>query len=85
MDPDEFEQDIHTMWSVSYKLTKIFKTPDFMGPLRVTFKLKAKVESLKGNTRLVQILTNRGLKPRHYNMMTQVMLELNSKIIIKIK
>ena len=69
MNPDEFEQSLHNMSGVCYKLTKTFKTPDFMGPLRVTFKLKSKVEELKTNTRIVHILTNPGLKPRHFNSM----------------
>ena len=72
MDQDEFEQEIHTMWGISYKLSKIFKPPDFMGPLRVTLKLKSKIESLKTNTRLVQILTNPGLKPRHFQSMKDI-------------
>jgi len=58
MDPDVFENELHGMYAVCYQLMKVFKTPDFMGPLRATFKLKSKVEGLRSFTRLVQILTN---------------------------
>lgn len=73
MDPDEFESEIHNMWGISYKLTKIFNTPDYLGPLRVTLKLKMKIEALKTNTPLVRILTNPGLKPRHFKSMAGIL------------
>lgn len=72
MNPEEFDKEIHEMWGISYKLTKIFKTPEFIGPLRVTLKLKSKVEGLKAFSRLIQILTNPGLKPRHFKSMGMI-------------
>jgi len=74
MDPEMFESELHGMYAVCYQLMKVFKTPDFMGPLRVTFKLKAKIEALKTYTRIVQILTNPGLRPRHFKTMSNVSL-----------
>ncbi len=60
------------MWTISYKLTKVFKTPDVLGPLRTTLKLKSKIETLKSNLRLVQVLTNPGLKPRHWRSIQEI-------------
>ena len=73
MDPDEFESELHAMWAVSYKLTKIFNRPEFKCPLRVTLKLKRKVEELRQSARLIQILTNPGLKPRHFKSMAAIL------------
>ena len=73
MSSDDFEQKVHAMWSTAYKLTKIFKTPDLKGPLRVTLKLKTKSERLKSYMRLIQVLTSPGLKPRHWNSMHELL------------
>jgi dynein heavy chain len=60
------------MWSTSYKLIKLFRTPHLFGQLKIALKLKSKIESLRSNMKLIQVLSNPGLKPRHWNSINQI-------------
>jgi dynein heavy chain len=55
------------MWKLSYKLTKQFNNPEFKCPLKVAVTIKSKLEKFKVNIPFIQVLSNPGLKQRHWD------------------
>ncbi|XP_078090943.1 dynein axonemal heavy chain 3-like [Mustelus asterias] len=68
---EEVEQEVQSLWRVSYKLTKIFNHPDLHGPLKVATTIKTKLEKFKINMPLINALCTPGIKPRHWSAMSQ--------------
>ncbi|XP_071960977.1 dynein axonemal heavy chain 3-like [Antedon mediterranea] len=68
---EDVEEEVQTMWKTSYKLTKIFAHPEFMGPMRAAATIKGKLEKFKINMPLINALCNPGIKQRHWDMMSQ--------------
>ncbi|XP_038666815.1 dynein heavy chain 3, axonemal-like [Scyliorhinus canicula] len=68
---EEVEQEVQSLWRVSYKLTKVFNHPDLHGPLKVATAIKTKLEKFKINLPLINALCTPGIKPRHWDLMSQ--------------
>ncbi|XP_033114673.1 dynein heavy chain 3, axonemal-like isoform X5 [Anneissia japonica] len=68
---EDVEEEVQSMWKTSYKLTKIFAHPEFIGPMRAAATLKGKLEKFKINMPLINALCNPGIKQRHWDMMSQ--------------
>ncbi|XP_066284547.1 dynein axonemal heavy chain 3-like isoform X3 [Branchiostoma lanceolatum] len=67
---EEVDEEVQNLWRTSYKLTKIFSHPDYMGPLRAAATIKAKLEKFKINMPLIRALCTPGIKDRHWDMMS---------------
>lgn len=72
VDAEQVEQEVQSMWKLSYKLTKQFKTPDLKGPLKVAVTIKTRLEKFKINIPLIQVICNPGLKQRHWDQMNEI-------------
>ena len=68
-----FISKVEMMWKLSYKLSKLFKTPDLSRPLRVALTIKSRLEKFKLNIPLLHIICNPGLKMRHWKSMNDVL------------
>ncbi|XP_068129764.1 dynein axonemal heavy chain 3-like [Hyperolius riggenbachi] len=68
---EEVEEEVQNLWKASYKLTKAFYHPDLHGPLKVATTIKTKLEKFKINMPLVTALCTPGIKPRHWNLMSE--------------
>ncbi len=68
---EEVEQEIQTMWKLSYRLTKLFNHPDYKCPFRAAVTIKTRLEKFKINLPIIQVLCNPGLKDRHWTMMNE--------------
>ncbi|XP_063719575.1 dynein axonemal heavy chain 3-like [Symsagittifera roscoffensis] len=65
------DEEVQQLWKNSYRLTKIFAHPDFIGPMRAAVSIKGRLEKFKVNMPLLQALGNPGLKGRHWAQMTK--------------
>ena len=61
------------MWKQSYRLTKLFNTPDFKGPLRVAITIKTKLQKFRLSMPIIHVIANPGLKQRHWTKISQVL------------
>ncbi|KAM8971996.1 dynein axonemal heavy chain 3-like [Pelodytes ibericus] len=68
---EEVQEELQNLWKTSYKLTKAFYHPDLHGPLKVATTIKTRLEKFKINMRLVTALCTPGIKPRHWNSMSE--------------
>ncbi|XP_067915582.1 dynein axonemal heavy chain 3-like [Heterodontus francisci] len=68
---EEVEQEVQSLWRISYKLTKVFNHPDLHGPLKVATTIKTKLEKFKIHMPLINALCTPGIKPRHWSVMSQ--------------
>ncbi|XP_073507678.1 dynein axonemal heavy chain 3-like [Phyllobates terribilis] len=68
---EEVEEEVQNLWKTSYKLTKAFYHPDLHGPLKVATTIKTKLEKFKINMPLVTALCTPGIKPRHWDLMSE--------------
>ncbi|XP_053575219.1 dynein axonemal heavy chain 3-like [Bombina bombina] len=68
---EEVSEEVQNLWKASYKMTKVFYHPDLHGPLKVATTIKTKLEKFKINMPLVTALCTPGIKPRHWNQMSQ--------------
>uniref|UniRef100_UPI00398E963E dynein axonemal heavy chain 3-like n=1 Tax=Pristiophorus japonicus TaxID=55135 RepID=UPI00398E963E len=68
---EEVEQEVQSLWRISYKLTKVFNHPDLHGPLKVATTIKTKLEKFKINMPLIIALCTPGIKQRHWSVMSQ--------------
>ncbi|MEE6480199.1 hypothetical protein FKM82_012486 [Ascaphus truei] len=68
---EEVEEEVQNLWKDSYKLTKAFYHPDLHGPIKVATTIKTKLEKFKINMPLVRALCTPGIKPRHWNLMSE--------------
>ncbi|XP_073479664.1 dynein axonemal heavy chain 3-like [Aquarana catesbeiana] len=68
---ENVEEEVQNLWKTSYKLTKAFYHPDLHGPLKVATTIKTKLEKFKINMPLVTALCTPGIKPRHWNLMSE--------------
>ncbi|KAM9311612.1 dynein axonemal heavy chain 3-like [Gastrophryne carolinensis] len=64
-------EEVQNLWKTSYQLTKAFYHPDLHGPLKVATTIKTKLEKFKINMPLVTALCTPGIKPRHWNLMSE--------------
>eukprot|EP00795_Rhopilema_esculentum_P000293 gene293-9945_t len=70
LNAEEIEDQVSTLWKVSYKLTKLFNHPDLMGPLRAAATIKTRIEKFKINMPLITALCTPGIKQRHWEQMS---------------
>ncbi|XP_067861511.1 dynein axonemal heavy chain 3-like [Heptranchias perlo] len=68
---EEVEQEVQSLWRISYKLTKVFNHPDLHGPLKVATTIKTKLEKFKINMPLINALCTPGIKQCHWSVMSQ--------------
>ncbi|XP_078276213.1 dynein axonemal heavy chain 3-like [Rhinoraja longicauda] len=68
---EEVEQEVQSLWKISYKLTKVFNHPDLHGPLKVATTIKTKLDKFKINMPLINALCSPGIKQRHWALMSQ--------------
>jgi len=61
------------MWKQSYRLTKLFNTPDFKGPLRVAVTIKTKLQKFRLSMPIIHVVANPGLKQRHWAIISQIL------------
>ena len=62
---------MQSLWKNSYRLTKVFAHPDFIGPMRAAVSIKGRLEKFKVNMPIIQALCNPGLKGRHWALMSK--------------
>ncbi|XP_032895202.1 dynein heavy chain 3, axonemal-like [Amblyraja radiata] len=68
---EEVEQQVQSLWKISYRLTKVFNHPDLHGPLKVATTIKTKLEKFKINMPLINALCAPGIKQRHWTLMSR--------------
>ncbi|XP_062929153.1 dynein axonemal heavy chain 3-like [Mobula hypostoma] len=68
---EEVEQEVQSLWRISYKLTKVFHHPELHGPLKVATAIKTKLEKFKINLPLISALCAPGIRQRHWSLISQ--------------
>ena len=61
------------MWKQSYRLTKLFNTPEFKGPLRVAVTIKTKLQKFRLSMPIIHVVANTGLTARHWSIISQIL------------
>lgn len=65
------EREVEKMWKQSYRLTKLFQTPEFKGPQRVAISIKTKLQKFRLSIPIIHVVANPGLKERHWNIISK--------------
>ncbi|XP_047456328.1 dynein axonemal heavy chain 7 isoform X2 [Mugil cephalus] len=70
VNPDKVEGDVSNYWRNLYKLEKGFS--QVPNALNIATTVKAQVEDFKDHIPMVQVLCNPGLRPRHWDAMSEL-------------
>ncbi|XP_061578914.1 dynein axonemal heavy chain 7 [Cololabis saira] len=68
--PDKVDTDVGNYWRTLYKLKKAFR--EVPNALKIVTTIKAKVGDFKKHIPMVQIFCNPGLRPRHWDAMSEL-------------
>ncbi|KAH7442335.1 hypothetical protein KP509_03G083100 [Ceratopteris richardii] len=71
LDVEKVENEVTGMWKVIYKLIKQFGD-DYEEPTKVALSVKASIDHFKDNLPLIRCLCNPGLRPRHFEKISEV-------------
>ncbi|XP_077435277.1 dynein axonemal heavy chain 7 isoform X3 [Vanacampus margaritifer] len=70
VNPDKIEGDVSNYWRSLYKLEKSFsEVPNALGLATI---MKEKVDVFKTDVPMVQVLCNPGLRPRHWEILSEI-------------
>ena len=62
---------VQSLWRTAYKLTRLFASPEYRGPLRAAMTIKGKLEKFRIHMPLINVLCNPGIKDRHWQLMSE--------------